>query len=557
MPLDPSFRSRLRDALQQSVVGRPASNPAKAGSHVTPADAGSHTDNAGAIDAGVSLRELRYEPEGEHRHRVDEEQATWIADLLGGWWNRDAGGVCLVVDRQYPADRAHGDAEIGCYAETLARCRQALSRFDAASTPSADTLFAGLDKRDGSRTWDIGPPTSDVGRRTSDLGPRTSDLGPRTSDVLFFDLETTGLSGGAGTCAFLIGYGWFEGGGFRTRQYFLGGYAHEPALLRMAAEPLAGVTLASFNGKTFDVPLIAGRYLFHRVPSPFDGVPHIDLLHPARRLWRYRPPEDAPVDRDRHDAFARYFRATALRDQFRPPALRGQDCAQLRRGRYEVSASAASCALGALEEAVLGFRRTGDVPGAEIPSRYFHYVRTGDARPLGPVLEHNRLDLLSLAALASLVARMIEEGPQAARNAHECLALGRLYERSGAADRATVCYEHAVEGHATADWRDDPIVAREALRRLAVRHRRERRYDDAAAAWQRLLDASMAQTGVDLEALQALAVHHEHRSKDLQTARALVIRALDGTHDPRLNEALRRRLSRIERKLGVGTTGES
>ena len=501
---------------------------------MVPADDGSCPGNA---DASVSPRELRYEPEEEPRNRVDEEQARWIADLLGGCWNRDAGGVCLVVDRRYPADRAHGNAEVGCYAETLVRCRQALSRFDAASTPSVDTLFAGLDKGEGSRNWDIGPPTSDVGSRTSDLGPRTSDL-------LFFDLETTGLSGGAGTCAFLIGYGWFEGGDFRTRQYFLGGYAHEPALLRMAAEPLAGVTLASFNGKTFDVPLIAGRYLFHRVPSPFDNVPHVDLLHPARRLWRYRPAEDRPVERDANDAFACYFRATALRDEYH-------------RRRHDLSASAASCALGALEEAVLGFRRTGDVPGAEIPSRYFHYVRTGDARPLAPVLEHNRLDLLSTAAVASLVARMVEEGPQAARNAHECLALGRLYERSGVADRATVCYERAVEGHATSAWRDDPIVQREALRRLAMRHRRERRYDDAAAAWQRLLDTPTAQTGVDLEALQALAVHHEHRSKDLQTARALVIRALDGMRNPRLNEALRRRLSRIERKLGVGTTGES
>ncbi len=506
MPLDPSFRSRLRDALQQSVVGRPK-NPPQAG--------------AEAIAEGVSRRDLRYEP-CEEQHRVDDEQAAWIADLLGGWWNRDAGGVCLVVDREYPGDRPHGDAEIARYAETLARYQRSLRGFEPFPGPvGAPTLFSEFDR------CEVLPTSDDESR------------------LLFFDLETTGLSGGAGTCAFLVGYGWFDGDSFRTRQYFLGGYAHEPALLRMAAQPLAGVTLASFNGKTFDVPLIAGRYLFHRVPSPFDGMPHIDLLHPARRLWRYRPPEDRPVDRDRQDAFGRYFRATALRDEFR----RGR--------RYDLSASAASCALGALEEAVLGFRRTGDVPGAEIPSRYFHYVRTGDARPLAPVLEHNRLDLLSLAALASLVARMLEEGPQATRNPHECLALGRLYERSGAAHRATACYELAVEGQPTAAWREDPIVQREALRRLAIRHRRERRYDDAAATWQRLLDLSIAQTGVDVEALQALAVHHEHRSKDLQAARTLVIRALDGAHDGRLSDALRRRLSRIERKLGVAAFGES
>jgi hypothetical protein len=578
MPLDPSFRSRLREALQQSAVGRPARNPAEAGSReaATVAEAGSHgREERAEVESRVT--ELQYETEEERRHRVDAEQAAWIADGLGGWWNRDAAGVCLVVDRVYAADRIHGDAEIGRYAETLSRYQRSLRGFDV-SAPAADshTLFSDLDASDaGSLSERRGDP---VGRpygtddgaagRASDTS--TSDVGPRTSDdddrLLFFDLETTGLSGGAGTCVFLIGYGWFEGDCFRTRQYFLSGYAHEAALLRMAAEPLGvsdvaqdfspaiarsgvaqdfsparRVTLATFNGKTFDVPLIGGRYLFHRLPSPFDGVPHLDLLHPARRLWRHRPSSDRSVDRDRDDAFARYFRMTG--------SAAAEPASRLRRTGYDLSASAASCALGALEEAVLGFRRTGDVPGGEIPARYFHYARTGDVRPLASVFEHNRLDLVSLAALASFVARMLEEGPPATRNAHECLALGRLYERAGAVKRATACYERAVDGNDAAAWRRDEIVEREALRRLAMRHRRERRHEEAAAAWQRLLDLSSSRATVDVEALHALAVHHEHRSKDLQAARALVMRALDGTRDPRASHALRCRLARIEQKL--------
>ena len=238
------------------------------------------------------------------------------------------------------------------------------------------------------------------------------------------------------------------------------------------------------------------------------------------------------------DEFDRCFRATALREQYR------------RAGRHDLPATAASCTLGALEQAVLGFHRTGDVPGGEIPTRYFHYVRTSDVRPLVPVLEHNRLDLLSLAAVAARVARMLEEGPHAARNSHECLALGRLYEQSGAGDRATACYELALDDRQRAACRNDPAVHREALRRLAIRHRRDRRHAEAAAAWQQLLDMSSAEAGIDLEALQALAVHHEHRSKDLDTARALVLRALAGARGSRLNQSLRRRLSRIERKMG-------
>ncbi len=513
MPLDPSFRSRLREALQQSR------------SHVQV--------------------EPRVEAEEERRHRVDQEQATWIADALGGWWNRDSGGACLVVDRVYPADRVHGDAEIGNYAETLSRYRASLRAFDSiASAPPIQPVFSEME--DGSDDGDCGPASAVLALRATEAGRSPASESAEDERLLFFDLETTGLTGGAGTCAFLIGYGWFECGSFRTRQYFLGGFGHEPAMLRMAGDVLSGATLTSFNGKTFDVPLIVGRYLFHRLPCPFDAIRHVDLLHPARRLWRHRPADSSPAQEDgRRAAFARYFRMT------RSTGVRlARDGS--RRLPGPLSESAASCALGALEEAVLGYRRTGDVPGGEIPGRYFQYVRTGDVRPLSPVLEHNRLDLVSLAALASVVARMLQEGPHAARNAHECLALGRLYEHSGASDRATACYEKAVEGDPAAAWRRDELVEREALRRLALRHRRERRYPEAAAAWQRLLDLPGTAGPVDFEALHALAVHYEHRARDLEAARALVIRAMDCARNPKLSESLRYRLMRIDRKLAVG-----
>jgi len=168
------------------------------------------------------------------------------------------------------------------------------------------------------------------------------------------------------------GLRFFDADGFHTRQFFLSGYEAERELLdalAALAERFNG--LVTFNGRTFDVPLIETRYLFHRLESPFADMPHFDMLHPARKLWRRRSIAQ-PSHRERWSG-----------------------------GR---PGDAASCALGALEEAILGVQRFDDVPGFEIPSRYFNYLRTGDVAPLAAVFEHNRLDLLSLAALTAIAA---------------------------------------------------------------------------------------------------------------------------------------------------------
>src|SRR5262249_51802352 len=153
-----------------------------------------------------------------------------------------------------------------------------------------------------------------------------------------------GLSGGAGTHAFLIGCARFDDDrGLVTKQFLLTRPADERPLLDLVAAEIADAgALVSFNGKSFDAPMLEPRYLFHRLDWPGEGVPHVDALHPARRFW--------PGD----------------------------------------------CSLVALERQKLGARRVADVPQAEIPARYFHFVRTGDARPLVAVLEHNRRDLLTL-----------------------------------------------------------------------------------------------------------------------------------------------------------------
>src|SRR5688572_10591514 len=260
-----------------------------------------------------------------------------VADVLDGQWHERDGQRFLVVDRTYVPGYRHGSMVL------------------------ADGL----------------PPSDGVWPRLSLLA--NSACG---SQLLFVDLETTGIAGGAGTYAFLVGCAWFAGGTFRIRQFFLSDFAAERALLESVAD-VAGTagTVVTYNGKSFDLPLIETRFALHRMPTPFAGLPHIDMLHPARRMWRRseEPGRNGPADQ--------------LRRGYGGPPKRS---AEAEAGHY-VPGQSSSCRLSTLEQTLCGYVREGDVPGFEIPARYFRYVRSGDARPLEVVLEHNRLDLLSLA----------------------------------------------------------------------------------------------------------------------------------------------------------------
>jgi uncharacterized protein YprB with RNaseH-like and TPR domain len=325
---------------------------------------------------------------------------------------------------------------------------------------------------------------------------------------VFFDLETTGLSGGAGTQAFLVGCGWFEDdGSFTTRQYLLARYSDERAMLAAVAEELGRAgALVSFNGKSFDAPVLETRYLFHRLEWTASRQPHIDVLHPARRFWK----ED-------------------------------------------------DCSLIALEQQLLGKSREGDVPGFEIPARYFQFVRTGDARPLAGIVEHNRLDVVSLAALTSRLLEIVRGGPDYAENAREALALGHVYTRARAEARAIEAFERAVTLAATSRSRRAPLVTADALRALAVAYRRARRFDDAARCWTALIESGCS-NNVEREAIEALAIHHEHRRRDLESARLFAIRNVASVRSETrraLQHTAQRRLDRIERKIGeAGRAGE-
>ena len=217
-------------------------------------------------------------PAGAHRAKVgDPPDPARAAAVLGGTVVERAEGAVIVVDREYRAHDLHGRKRIGDVIDTLNEEQDALAAM--------------------ARAW-------------STVAPGASAALP--APFLFLDLETTGLFTGAGTQAFLIGCAAIDGDSIRIRQFLMPGFEHERAALAALAEWAAEHgALVTYNGKTFDVPLIETRFLFHRLPFPLAETPHFDMLHPARRLWRGRPTMRTRI-RTRAAARSRCLKSTSL-----------------------------------------------------------------------------------------------------------------------------------------------------------------------------------------------------------------------------------------------------
>lgn len=435
--------------------------------------------------------------------------AADLAARIGATPLHDDGCGCFVIERRYPAASFHGNVRVGD-----------LSHCDAANVSRFTSNWA---RGQEGVTEDLCAAEQPAGR------------------VMFLDLETTGLTGGAGMCAFLVGCGWFDEGDFVIRQLFLSSFAGERRQLEAAAAWLNDcAAVVTFNGKTFDLPVMETRWLFHRM-EPVTDTLHLDLLHPARCLWK-----DRGGPRPSRLASASWVREDD---------------------------EGSRCTLQALERVMFGVSRVGDVPGFEIPSRYFQFVRSGDPAPLEPIFEHNRMDLLSLAALTARTLQLVNDGPAVARDVRECLALGRVYDRTGARARALACYLEAAGldactygaggrlGEQGSLWAGDVFDRRdrfsaadtptkiEALRKVALHLRRERRHSEAVAIWQQILTLATESALVRREAAEALAIHHEHRARDISGARQFALEALDNERDPRRREPVLHRLARLDRKL--------
>ncbi|HEV2419130.1 MAG TPA: ribonuclease H-like domain-containing protein [Terriglobia bacterium] len=325
---------------------------------------------------------------------------------------------------------------------------------------------------------------------------------PSPERLLFLDTETTGLLDGTGTCAFLIGIGSIQGSQFVVRQFFLRDYAEESAVLTALAEEMEQFEgLVTFNGKSFDAPLLEGRYRFHCLESPFKRIIHLDLLHPARRLWK------------------------------------------LRLGR---------CHLTHLETHVLDIARDGDVSGSEIPGIYFDYLHTRDPRGLQPVFFHNALDIMSLAALTVEMARVIhdwevasESGAAAQIHSVDLLSLSHMLERAGAHSLAFPACARAIALGLP------KTVEPGAMWQLAAHHKRREDFESAEKIW---LELTALETPFVLRAFRELAIYYERRQRDFAKALQFTEQAINllttDSSGPQLGPFTRRR-ERLQKRLAA------
>ena len=318
----------------------------------------------------------------------------------------------------------------------------------------------------------------------------------------FLDTETSGLSGGTGTYAFLVGVGRFEigpsGRNFRLLQFFMPDPGEEAALLEVLADFLAPCeALVTYNGKSFDAPLLRTRYILHHIPVPFEDYAHVDLLHLTRRLWR-----------DRLD----------------------------------------SRTLKYIEENILDAPRTSEeVPGYEIPWLYFDYLRTGAVGEMKGIFYHNAMDIVALAAMFGLTASMLHDPfDESIQHGLDVIALAKLHEDLDHWDKAARLYERGLEMDLAEDdfWK--------AVRRLSVLQKRRGDVEEALQWWEQAAGQGHVYAHVEL------AMHYEHRLKDFVAARQWAAEALDIVRsDETLStyirdhwqEELEHRLSRLDGKI--------
>jgi uncharacterized protein YprB with RNaseH-like and TPR domain len=315
--------------------------------------------------------------------------------------------------------------------------------------------------------------------------------------MVFLDTETSGLAGGTGTFAFLVGAGRYTQDGFHLAQFFMRDPLEEPALLLALEDFLApSQTIVSFNGKAFDVPLLNTRYTLQGWKSPFNNLAHVDLLHLSRRLWRDRLP---------------------------------------------------SRTLANLEVQILHASRTDEeVPGWMIPQIYFDYLREGDARPLQRVFYHNAMDVVSLAALLNHTSSLLEDPfPRQSSETIDLAAVARLLDDLGHTERATELYEICLKAELPEDVYNDTLL------RLSMLHKHNNNYGAAIPLWEQ--SASRRR----IYAYEELAKYYEHHTEDMEIALRWTREALeylDSMDLPSLEKMqwkpeFMHRLQRLQRKF--------
>jgi uncharacterized protein YprB with RNaseH-like and TPR domain len=337
---------------------------------------------------------------------------------------------------------------------------------------------------------------SDLAELPEDLlDPLSAGAIPRAHPMkwAFLDTETTGLAGGTGTYAFLIGVGSIDATGFRLRQFFMRDYGEEASQLHRLSEYLEQFdVLITYNGKAYDQPLLETRFRMARARHPFDRMEHLDLLFGARRLWKLR---------------------------------------------------LESCRLVDLENRILGVERHGDLPSEMIPYVYFEYLRTQHAYRLVPIFHHNALDILSLACLTAIVPfhfRSQEEGVLGpnVRHGADLIGLARWMLQADRHEEALRLFRRAVEMGLP-----DHLLFKTLWETAATEKRLGR--EDAALAV--ITELAESPNPFRVRAFEELAKHYEHRERNYVMALEMTRSALAILD----NREIRRREERLKNRLAT------
>jgi len=284
-------------------------------------------------------------------------------------------------------------------------------------------------------------------------------------DFLIFDLETTGLAGGTGTYPFLMGFGIFEENGIRIYQYFLPEFGREiSAYLDLKRLWTDKSTLLSYNGKSFDYPLLRNRLILNRIDNPFEGYRHLDLLHLTRRLWKNVLP---------------------------------------------------SCSLGTIEERIFNFNRWRDIDGSLIPQAYFTFLQTGDSSDIKRIIDHNQLDIVSLARLLFYLHQIENNELNSDFPDREKISMFNI----AVSISDLVRLEPIINSFAS----ENKKLPNQSLKNYSILLKRQNKWSMALEIWQNFID-----NGEEIMfSCEELAKYYEHKKKNIEKAIDYTKRAID------------------------------
>jgi len=393
-------------------------------------------------------------------------QQDQVAESLGGVVSQNRYGKFVLVEKRFGRNQRHGKV-----------------RFASCLEDKSDVLAQLCFSKRSMPEMSIHSPNFDLKK------------------TVFIDCETTGLAGGVGTYAFLVGIGYFLDHEFLIKQYFMRDFDEETAVLFAVSQELKNFkSLASYNGKCYDLPLLENRSVVNRIDFDSTAWLHLDLLFPSRRLWKRR-----------------------LQD----------------------------CSLSNVEQQILNVKRKIDIPSYLIPQIYFDYLRSGRTDQLIPVFHHNIYDILSLVGLSVFISQAIQDFRLAGtEDPIDLYSLGRFHYSLGNYPKSIVCFEHALFKDMPTEWRQVTYI------NLAYAYKRTGRIKQAAQIWHRLLKEEFP---FNFYVYEDLAKYYEHREKDYPQAMLIVDRATEclnmnshfSSHSNcgKALESLKYRRTRLERKI--------